>query len=394
MKNAPLSGLTVIDFSRILAGPLCTQLLSDAGARVIKVEEVARGDETRRWGPPFAGPESAYFLSVNRNKESLTLNLKHRKGRRIARQLVRTGDVVIHNFRDDHAREFGLTPAAVRRQNRRAVHCQIRGFERGTAEERLPGYDLLAQAAGGLMAITGDPDGDPMKVGVALSDVLTAHHAHGAILGALLERAVTGRGSAVEVSLVGATAASLVNVAQNFLVTGHEPKRYGNQHPSIVPYQLFAASDRTFVLAVANDRHFEVFAREVIRDRPLASDPRFRTNADRVRHRDELIPRLERIFARKMAAHWVGRCHDAGIPASTVQSFSELFSGAAAPLLQSVRHSAAGEIQLLRNPVRRDGRLARVRSAPPLVGAHSAAILRELGYSAPQIEALREEGVI
>ena len=238
----PLRGILVADFSRVLAGPLCSQLLGDAGARVVKVEEPLRGDETRRWGPPFAGESSAYFLSINRNKESIALDLK--RGGDVARRLIERADVVIDNFLPAQRRAVGMDD--VRSINPRAIHCAITGYDSDTSDANAPGYDLLAQAGAGLMSITGEPDGQPMKTGVALSDVLTAHHAFGAILTALFARERTGKGASIEISLFAATLASLDNVSQNALVTGREAKRYGNAHPSIVPYQLFEASDRAF----------------------------------------------------------------------------------------------------------------------------------------------------
>jgi crotonobetainyl-CoA:carnitine CoA-transferase CaiB-like acyl-CoA transferase len=392
--KSPLDGIVVADFSRILAGPLATQLLSDAGARVIKIEERGRGDETRRWGPPFVEGESAYFLSVNRNKESITLDLKQRKGREVAKRIIAMSDVVIQNFREEQAKKFGLTAVAVRRINARAIFCSIRGFERDSEEASLPGYDLLAQAAGGLMAITGEAAGMPMKSGVALADVLSGHHAHGAILAALYQRERTGVGSSVEISLLGATASSLVNVAQSFLLTRREPRRYGNEHPSIVPYQAFATADRAIVIAVASDRHFEIFCREVLGDRKLATDERFQRNAGRVANRVTLIPLLGGKLQRKKADWWIARCHAAGIPAAKVQTFEEMFTGTAAPLLQSVDHSTIGPIEMVGSPARRDGKRDRVRSAPPTLGQHSDSLLRELGFSRDEITKLHAASVV
>lgn len=374
MDRSPLHGLLVADFSRILAGPLCTMLLGDAGARVIKIEE-PRGDETRRWGPPFVAGESSYFLSVNRNKESVVLDLKSDRGRDAARRLIARADVVVENFKDADRDRFGLGVAEVRSLNSRAILCSIRGFDRDSPDAALPGYDLLAQAAGGLMAITGEPDGPPVKVGVALADVLTAHYAHGGILASLLRRERGGEADAIEVSIFGSTVASLINVAQGFLVTGDEPKRYGTAHPSIVPYQTFEAADRPFALAVATDRHWGAFAREVLGRSDLAADSRFATNAGRVQNRTALLPRVEEALRARPAAEWIEACRARGIPAALVQSFGEIFSG---PVTESLRHPAIGPFEMVRTPIRGPG-ASETHRPPPRLGEHTEAVLRELG---------------
>ena len=375
----PLDDILVADFSRVLAGPLCTQLLADAGARVIKIEEPGRGDETRRWGPPFVRGVSAYFLSINRGKESLTLNLKTGDGREIARRLIERADVVVDNFL---ALELPVNP--------RAVHCRISGFDDGT-----PGYDLLAQAESGLMAITGEPEGEPMKTGVALSDVLTAHYAFGAICAALHGRARSGEGASIDVSLFGATVASLVNVAQNALVTGKEAARWGNAHPSIVPYQLFHASDRPFVVGCGTDRHYALLCTRVIRWPELADDRRFATNAQRVKHRSKLISILEKILTKKRAKNWVDSCRRAGVPASLVRGVREaLRTPAGRALVDSVEHPIVGRYEAVRYPVKTRGVRPPAGSAPPELGADTDSILRELGFRAGEIVRLRAAGVI
>ena len=385
----PLDGLLVADFSRVLAGPLCTQLLADAGARVVKIEEPGRGDETRRWGPPFAAGISAYFLSINRNKESLTLNLKSEEGRAIAAELISRADVVIDNFLPAQAQAFALP------RNEGAVHCTIAGFDSDTAEAGTPGYDLLAQAGAGLMSITGEADGSPMKAGVALSDVLTAHHAHGAILAGLLARERTGRGTSIEISLFGSTLASLVNVAQAALLTGQEARRHGNEHPSIVPYQLFRGSDRSFAVGAGTDRHFQSLCTDVLERPELASDPRFDTNAGRVEHRGTLVPLLDALFATRPAAEWVERCRDAAIPVSLVRGVLEaLRSPEAGPLVATIDHPEIGPYETVRNPMRFDGERLPIRTPPPNLGQQTDAILGELGYDAPSIERLRAAGVV
>ena len=388
--NLPLRGITVIDFSRVLAGPLCTQMLADAGARVIKVEDPGRGDETRRWGPPFVNGVSAYFLAVNRNKESLTLNLRTKAGVRIARDLVKRSDVVVDNFLPAQRKAFALD-----RLPRSVVHCSITGFDRDSPDASTPGYDLLAQAGAGLMAITGEPDREPMKVGVALADVLTAHYATSSILAALFARERHGRGARVELSLFAATIASLVNVAQNALVTGSEAKRHGNAHPSIVPYQLFHASDRPFVVAAGTDRHFDAICRHVVRDDGLAGDARFATNASRVANRHLLVPMLEKTFAARRAVEWVARCRKAGVPAALVQGVHEALSSASGQLLLAdVDHPEAGRYATVGSPVVFAGRRLSVRMPPPALGQQTMSILRHLGHSKAEIDALRDDGVI
>jgi crotonobetainyl-CoA:carnitine CoA-transferase CaiB-like acyl-CoA transferase len=367
VTRLPLHGILVADFSRVLAGPLCTQMLADEGARVIKVEDPSRGDETRRWGPPFLGDTSTYFLSVNRNKESLVVDLRTEDGKALATELIARADVVIDNFLPAQREALLQVPEG-------KIHCSISGYDGDTSEANTPGYDLLAQAAAGLMSITGDAGGEPMKAGVALSDVLTGHFAHGAILAALYAREKTGRGQRLEVSLFGATVASLVNVAQGALVTGTEARRFGNEHPSIVPYQVFHAADRTFAMGGGTDRHFRMLCERVL-DRPeLADDERFATNRARVTNRHLLVPLLDGIFRTRDAEHWVARCREASIPASLVQGVLEaLRSEAAKPLIAS-----AGAYELVRHPVRFDGERLPIRSLPPKLGEHTAALTREL----------------
>ena len=369
-----LEGIVIADFSRVLAGPLCTQMLADAGARVIKVEEPQRGDETRRWGPPFVNNISTYFLAINRNKESIAVDLKSEPGADVARRLIDRADVIVDNFLPAQR----LLPPIPKR----AIHCTIRGFDSDTTDTATPGYDLLAQAGSGMMSITGEPDGDPMKSGIAVSDILTAHYAFGAIVSALFARERSGDGASIEISLFGATVASLINVAQSVLITKKEALRYGNQHPSIVPYQLFHASDRPFAIGAGTDRHFELLCTRVLRRDDLARDPRFATNAKRVRNRATLIRTLEREFRRGRASQWVARCRRASIPASLVRGVREaLRSEAGRALLGTIDHPVIGQYEAVMNPLRINGRRRPLGSAPPELGEHTASILEELGLS-------------
>jgi len=374
----PLEGILVADFSRVLAGPLATQLLGDWGARVIKVEE-PRGDETRRWGPPFVGDVSAYFLSINRNKESVTLDLKSDDGAAAAKKLIERAGVVVDNFLPAQKESLHFAPRAI---NPRVVHCTIAGFDSDTGDADTPGYDLLAQAGSGLMSITGEADGEPMKIGVALADVITAHYAFGAICAALRGRERTGEGASLEISLFSATVASLVNVAQNALVTGKEAGRFGNAHPSIVPYQVFHGSDRPFAIGAGTDRHFAQLCERVLRRPELAKDKRFASNVQRVKHRKVLVKILEDQFRNRTAAQWVRRCRSAAIPASLVRGVREaLRSPEARALVATVEHAGIGAYDAVRNPVRIDGQRLPIGSAPPELAEHTAAVLRELSAS-------------
>lgn len=370
-RGLPLDGVLVADFSRVLAGPLCTQLLADAGARVIKIEEPERGDETRRWGPPFVHGVSAYFLSVNRNKESVALDLKSPLGRKVAQKLVARADVVVDNFLPSQRQLLPRIP-------QRVIHCSITGFDSDSDGANTPGYDLLAQAGAGLMAITGEAGGEPMKAGVALADVLTAHYAAMAICAALY----AGRGERIEVSLFSAMVASLINVAQNALVTGEEAKRYGNAHASIVPYQLFHGRDRPFAVGAGTDRHFVALCEQVIGKPEWAHDERFATNASRVTHREVLVSALDGLFRTQTAQHWVTRCRKAKVPAAIVQGVGEaLRTPAGQKLVVSIDHAEAGRYDALLNPLLFGRRRLPIRSAPPTLGQHTGAVLRELGFT-------------
>lgn len=374
-----LHGIRVADFSRVLAGPYATMMLADFGADVVKIESPA-GDDTRAWRPPVdATGESTYFAAVNRNKRSVVCDLRTPEGLAAARHLALTADVLVENFRPGVMERFGLDEAGLRAENPGLVYCSITGFGRGEGAE-LPGYDLLVQAVGGLMSITGAPEGEPSKVGVALVDVLTGLNALSGILLALRRRDETGRGSRVDVDLLGSLLAALTNQASSTLATGRAPGRLGNAHPSIAPYELFRAADRELVVAVGNDRQFAAFA-EVLGRPGLARDERFATNESRVGHRAELRAALEPLLAARPAGEWVAAFTEARVPAGLVNSVAEAFAFAAALGLEptaTTTDPATGRTSTQpATPIRLDAAPAVHRTPPPLLGEHDARWLDE-----------------
>ena len=367
----PLDGIRVLDLSRVLAGPYCTMLLADLGADVVKVERPGEGDETRTWGPPYVGGESAYFLSINRGKRSVALDLARPDAEEVLARLARESDVVVENFRPGVAERLGGGYERLARENPELVYCSITGF----GDER-PGYDFVVEAESGLMAVTGEADGPPLKVGVAAIDVLAGYAATTAVLAALVAR----RGERIEISLYDTALSALVNVSGTALVTGEEPGRHGNAHPSIVPYQTFAAADGLVSVAGANDGLYRRLC-EVLERPDLAEDERYRTNSSRVEHREELVGELERVFAARSADEWVARLGSAGVPAGKVRGVLDALAEART---LTVEHPTIGALRLVASPLGpRAGTLP-----PPLLGEHTREVLGELGYDDEQIEAL------
>lgn len=372
--SGALDNLRVVDFSRVLAGPFATMMLGDLGAQVIKVERPGVGDETRSWGPPFdASGMATYFQAVNRNKDSLVLDLSDEAGRAQARELARRADVVVENFRPGLMDELGLGYAALRAENPRLVYCSITGF--GAQAPQLPGYDLLVQALGGLMSITGQPDGPPQKVGVALVDVLAGLFATAGILSAVVHRAESGVGQRVEVDLMSSLLAALVNQASAFTSAGVVARRMGNQHPSIAPYEVLACGEGELVVAVGNDRQFAALC-EVLGVPGLAADPRFATNTDRVAHRAPLIAALEQALAADAASAWAERLTAARVPAGVVNDIAQAFALAQTIGLDpvvSLPCPGGTEVRLPRNPIRLSATPPSYRLAPPVLGDWPAA---------------------
>jgi crotonobetainyl-CoA:carnitine CoA-transferase CaiB-like acyl-CoA transferase len=367
-----LEGVKVLDLSRVLAGPYATMMLADLGADVLKVEHPERGDDTRHWGPPFAGGESAYFLSVNRNKRSAGVNLKNPEGFKKVKDLAEKADVLIENMRRGTLEKLGLGYEVLREFNPGLVYCSITGFGPGEDEDR-PGYDFLIQARGGIMGITGSPDGEPTKVGVAIADMVCGLQAALAVVAALYRRASTGEGVRIEVPLFESQLSWLANRAQEYLVSGEDVGRLGNAHPSIVPYQTFDASDKKIALAVGNDAQFENLCRAMGRE-DLADDERFSKNPGRVANREELLAILQEVFSKKTADKWVEMIREAGVPCGPVNGLADVFSDEhvlSSGILRTVDHPAAGMLKMLASPLLVGGERPPIRYPPPTLGQHT-----------------------
>jgi formyl-CoA transferase/CoA:oxalate CoA-transferase len=391
----PLDDLTVVDLSRALAGPYCTMMLADLGARVIKVETPQGGDDTRGWGPPFLGGESAYFLSINRNKESLTLNLKAPRGVDLLWRLVARADVLVENFRPGTMDRLGLGYATVHDRAPRVVYCSISGFgQTGPYRER-PAYDLIVQGMGGIMGITGEPESPPTRVGVAVADICAVMFAAYGFLAALRVRERTGQGQWVDTALLDGQVAWMTYMAANYFATGEDPPRFGSAHLNLVPYQPFPTRDGFVHVAVGSEGLWQKFCEAL--EIPIARDPRFATNADRVAHRQELLSVLIPVFARRTTAEWVARLLAGGVPAGPIYRVSEVMTDpqvAHREMVVDLDHPRAGRIRVNGVPVKLSETPGAVRTPPPVLGEHSDQILRSLGMRENEIASLRDDGVI
>ncbi|MFT3664156.1 CaiB/BaiF CoA transferase family protein [Piscinibacter sp.] len=412
----PLAGVRVLDLSRVLAGPWCTQTLGDLGADVIKIERPPRdgvgGDDTRGWGPPFLRDrdghdtsDAAYYLGANRNKRSVTVDIARPEGQALIRRLAADSDVFVENFKVGDMARYGLDSAALLALNPRLVYCSITGFgQTGPYRERA-GYDYAVQGMGGLMSVTGPsrreiaddaPGGGPQKVGVAVADLFTGMYATTAILAALRHRDLTGRGQVIDMALLDTQVAMLANLGANYLVTGVAPQRLGNAHQNIVPYQVFEVADGHMILAVGNDGQFAKFCD--IAGRPeLAADPRFARNADRVRHRDVLVPLLAGLMRTRAKADWLAELEAAKVPCGPINDLAEVFADPQVRergMAVALPHPLAETVRLVASPIKLSATPVQYRRAPPLLGEHTDEVLAQAGLSGDEVRALRAAGVV
>ena len=392
---AALDKIKVVDLTRTLAGPFCTMLMGDMGAEVIKVEEPTGGDETRKW-TPFVNGESTQFLTFNRNKRSLSVNLKEREGLKIVQDLAADADVMIESFRAGTLDRLGLGYEAIKKTNPGVVYCSISGYGRTGPMADMPGYDLLIQAYSGLMSLTGDPEGSPLRIGFSLVDLFTGMMAYGTILTALRQRDQTGKGQWVESALLDGQVAALSYHATGFMGTGVEPKRMGSGHPSLVPYQSFSASDGQFIIGCANQGLWERMCCAIGQDAML-DDPRYTTNTDRVEHRAECVGELSALFAQKTTAHWVDLIVEAGVPCGPINTVADVVSNPqvlARNMIAEVDHPNIPNLKFPGSPLKLTDSPATIRRVPPMLGQHNEEILEEAGYSPEKIADLKERGVL
>ncbi len=395
--SGPLAGIRVLDLSRVLAGPYCAMVLGDLGADVIKVERPGSGDDTREWGPPWAGTESAYYLSTNRNKRSLTLDFRQPEAQQIIRELAAQCDVVVENFRPGSLERMGIGYEQLREVNPALVWATVSGYGRKGPDATKPGYDFVVQGETGIMAITGDVGGEPMKVGVAIVDVTTGLFTAVAVCAALRERELSGLGQRVDANLYASAIGWLVNVASNHLVSGNPAKRYGNAHANIVPYQAFKARDGYMSIAVGTDRQFRDLCK-IIGDEALADDERYSTNSARVANREGLVAILQAAFETRDAEDWLDACREAIIPSGAIRTIEEVFVAPqtiALDMIQELAHPTAGKVKLTGIPFELSRTPTEIRMAPPTLGQHTDEILQSLtGRSEADIADLRDRGAI
>lgn len=395
-STGALDGVKIVDLSRVLAGPFCTMLLADYGAEVIKVEQPGKGDGTRAWGPPWEGGESAYYLSINRNKQSITLNLKSEQGREILGRLLKDADVLVENFKPGTMDRLGLGYDVLQERYPSLVVCSITGFGQGGPYRDRPGYDFMIQAMGGIMSISGPADGPPSKVGVAIVDITTGLFASNAILAALHHRQQTGEGQLIDVALLDAQVGWLANVAHNYFASGEMPKRYGNAHANVVPYESFQTADGHITLAVGTDGQFRRFCEAAGRPE-MGVDARFKSNADRVQNRTVLISLLQDLFLMQDSKHWLDLLEENNIPGGPINDIPSILADPQVlqrQMVQEIEHPTAGIIKQIGPVAKLSGTPATIRQAPPLMGEQTELVLQAAGYSNEEIDAFRSDGVI
>ena len=392
----PLEGVRILDLSRALAGPYCTMMLADMGAEIIKLEMPGKGDDSRAWGPPFVKGESAYFMSVNRNKKSLTLNLKKEKSREIVHKLIKQADVIIENFRPGTMEKLGLSYNEVKEISPEIIYCSISGFGQDGPYRLLPGMDQVLQGMGGLMSITGEPGGSPIKVGVAIADIAGGMFAAYAIMITLYNKEKTGKGQKIDISLLDCQVAWLTYQAGSFFTSGEIPKPLGSGHPVIVPYQAFKAKNSYFNIAVGNDQLWQKFCVAVgLED--IKDDIKFSTNAKRVENRDEIVNIIAKLFTTKNGEDWLKILTKAGVPCGPINNLYDVFNDPQVlyrQMVHEIAHPKAGKISLTGVPIKLSDTPGEIITAPPILGQHNKEILSELGYSDKNIDKLQEEGVI
>ncbi len=394
--TGPLAGLRVLDLSRILSGPFATMIFADLGADVIKLENPSGGDDTREWAPPYQGDQSAYFLSINRNKRGIAVDLKSDSGRDIAQRLADSADILVENFRPGAAARLGLGYPELSARNPQLIYASISGFGQTGPDAQQPGYDAIAQALGGVVSVTGEPEGEPVRVGTPVADLGAAMWAAIGVLAALHARAATGRGDWIDISLLDGQIAWLTYVAGGYFASGEVPRRYGSAHPTIVPYQALRTGDGYLMVAVGNDALWRRFA-PIIGLPELADDPRFATNPDRVVHRAELIPLIEAALVVRGSAEWAEAMSEAAIPAGAINTVDRALAHpqvVARGMVLTTEHPTAGTLRMPGSPIKLSHHIASVRRPPPLLGEHTDEVLRELGFPATDIAALRDTGVV
>ncbi|MCC7125913.1 MAG: CoA transferase [Acidobacteria bacterium] len=394
--SGPLTGITVLDLTRVLSGPYCTMMLADLGARVIKIEHPGKGDDTRQWGPPFLGVESAYFLSINRNKESVTLDYKQPGGREVLERLIDRADVLVENFKPGTLDRAGFGWEAVHSRAPRLVYASISGYGQTGPRRNEPGYDAVIQAEGGLMSVTGDGSGPAYRLGVAISDIVSGMFTAQAVTAALFHRERSGEGQRIDIGMLDTTAALLTYQAGNYFATGDAPVRLGNRHPTIAPYETFRTSDGEIVIAVGNDAIWRRFCPAL--DQPsLADDERFRSNRDRLTNYAALKAILEPVLASRPRAEWTARFQAANVPCGSVRDVAEVLADpqlAARGMVTNVEHPTVGPTRVISSPMHLSASPASVRTPPPTLGQHTDAVLAELGYDREMILSLKSSGTV